>query len=154
MRIKLQILISGVIAMPKKKLTAAQEAEKCAVLLQKLVRLKAADDQGYCSCVTCGIRQHWSGMQGGHFISRARSRTKLLVENVHPQCRQCNAFGMNGGNAAIEYTLYMQDMYGKEFVQELLTLSRQPLKWDRAQIADMSEQIKAEIKYQENRLGI
>ena len=36
----------------RKKSTVAQEVEKAAKLLQRLVRLKASDDNGYCQCVT------------------------------------------------------------------------------------------------------
>ena len=38
----------------RKKRTIAQEVEAAAKLLQKYVRLKASDDNGYCTCVTCG----------------------------------------------------------------------------------------------------
>ena len=37
----------------RKKLTIAGEIEKAAVTMQKLVRMKAADDNGYVSCITC-----------------------------------------------------------------------------------------------------
>ena len=69
----------------KKPPTIAQEVEKTAVDLQKLVRLKAADDDGMVSCVTCGVSRKWNDeMQGGHFFERGRTATKLLIENCHP----------------------------------------------------------------------
>ena len=42
-----------------KRKTIAQEVDKAAVLLQKLVGMKAADDYGYCQCVTCGKVDHY-----------------------------------------------------------------------------------------------
>jgi len=49
----------------KKKRTVAQEVDDAAKALQKYVRLKAADDNGYCQCVTCGVVRKWyDRMQG------------------------------------------------------------------------------------------
>ena len=41
--------------------------------LQKLVRLKAADDNGYCECVTCGKIAKYTEMDGGHYIPKGNS---------------------------------------------------------------------------------
>jgi hypothetical protein len=38
--------------------------------------------------------------------------------NVHPQCRQCNYYGMQG-LAAINYTQFIIREYGPEVVDEL-----------------------------------
>jgi hypothetical protein len=78
----------------RKKATVAQEVEKAAKLLQRYVRLKASDDNGYCQCVTCGKVDHYKAMQGGHFYSRRHTVFKLFEENIHPQCPACNVYGM------------------------------------------------------------
>ena len=64
--------------------------DQAATLLQKLVRMKAADEEGIATCVTCGKKQHWKEMDGGHYISRTYSKYKLYEENVHVQCKSCN----------------------------------------------------------------
>ena len=138
-------------AKPKKK-TVAQEAECCAVLLQRLVRLKAADDNGYCTCVTCGIRKHYKEMEGGHYIPRKQTATKLMEENVHPQCSSCNGFGMKYGTANAQYAIYMLDMYGREFVENLLVLAKKTIKWNRFEISALIEHFKEGIKFHEERL--
>ena len=66
----------------RKKSTISQEVEKAAKLLQRLVRLKASDDNGYCQCVTCGKIDHYKNMQGGHFMPRGRTVFKLFDENI------------------------------------------------------------------------
>jgi hypothetical protein len=59
--------------------------------LQKLVRLKAADDNGYCECVTCGKIAKYTEMDGGHYIPKGHSSYWALVEeNIHPQCKGCS----------------------------------------------------------------
>jgi len=120
--------------------------DDAAILLQKLVRLKAADSDGYANCVTCGANHHWKELQGGHFIPRGNSATKLLEENIHPQCRGCNGFAMKHGDAAHRYTLYMVDMYGREFVDDLLGTKGKPYKWFKPDLIDLIADLKSRVK--------
>jgi hypothetical protein len=130
--------------MPKKKpKTIAKLVEEAAVLLQKYVRLKAADENGYAKCVTCGVTKHWKELQGAHFISRAWTATKLMEENVNPCCQRCNGF--LSGNL-IEYTRYMDEMYGKEFVDELRQLKHQTKKYTRAEVEEIKSELREKIK--------
>ena len=136
--------------MPKQK-TIAQLVNRAAERLQLLVRLKAADDSGYVRCVTCGVvRKYNDGMHGGHFISRKKLAHKLLEENIHPQCAKCN--GPLRGNMA-KYTLYMQDMYGREFVEELINTQDEGRKYIRDELSDLISQIDHDIKMQHKRIG-
>ena len=143
--------------MPKKKSKTVQQLRKEALtILQKLVRLKAADDNGYCSCVTCGVTKHWNdGMQGGHFIAKGnggRNMWALVEENVHPQCAGCNGFGMRFGNAETSYTLYMIDMYGRDKVDEMLERNVVS-KLDRIELQDLIDDWKDQIKYHMERIA-
>ena len=105
--------------MATKKKTLPKLKKEALEALQLLVRVKAADDNGYCTCVTCGVVKLWNdGMQGGHFITRGSTKWCLVEENVNPQCNGCNCFGMKYGNAEAIYTLYMQDMYGLDIKGE------------------------------------
>jgi len=136
-----------------KKKTIPQEVEAAAVLLQKLVRLKAANELGFAHCVTCGCFKHWKQLQGGHFISRAHLATKLMEENVHPQCVGCNHFGMKFDSMKVlNYRRYMVDMYGEDEVQAMEKLAKKPKKFTRAEVADIAADLKAQIKKQEERL--
>lgn len=127
----------------RKTKSIAKLVEDAAVLMQLLVRVKAADDNGYVSCVTCGATRHYKdGMQGGHFIGRKWLATKLMEENIHPQCSCCN--GPLKGNT-IQYTLYMQDTYGREFVEELETLKHKSRKYHRAEVANIIATTRAAI---------
>ncbi len=129
-----------------KTLSVAQLADSCAVLIQKLVRLKSADEYGYCQCVTCDNRDHYKKMQGGHFIPRGNSATKIMEENIHVQCAGCNGFGMKYGNAEKHYTLYMIDMYGREFVDEILATKGKPYKFVRSELDELFIELKRKIK--------
>ena len=132
---------------------SAKLKQQCLTALQLLVRLKASDDDGFCTCVTCGVRRHYKDkMQGGHFLPRG-SAHGLLEENVHVQCAYCNLWGMkSGGSAAQAYTLYMIDMYGKEFVEELISTKSQVVKRTAADYRDLLAELKQRIKIEEDRI--
>ena len=128
--------------------------DECATLLQKLVRLKAADHQGFVKCVSCGAVKRWQEMQGGHYIERGRLATKLLEENIHPQCAYCNAFGMqNSAHCRENYRTYMIDMYGLDFHKELLEDSLKVKKYGLPEVRDMLADLKKRVKEQEDQLG-
>ena len=141
---------------PKKKKpkSIARLVDDCAVLLQKLVRMKAADSNGYCSCVTCGKRDHYTAMQGGHLIERGRTATKLVEEQINPQCPGCNMYRMKTASGVLDYRRFMVGMYGEELVQELEQLSKQTKKYTRAEVEELTAEFKRQIKEQEARLGI
>ena len=142
--------------MAKRKAKTSQQLRKEALVkLQKLVRMKAADSDGYCTCVTCGAVKMWNdGMQGGHYIPKGGSSRWALEEvNVHPQCAGCNQFGMSSGSAAQQYTLYMIDMYGREYVEDMLKSKKDVVKWYKSDYTELINDLNAQIKYQNRRLG-
>ena len=112
--------------------------------MQMYVRKKAADENGYVTCVTCGTTKMWNdGMQGGHFISRSCLATKLMEENIHPQCSYCN--GHLRGNM-IKYTLFMEDMYGRDFVEHLHSLKSTTTKYTKAEAYELLEEANQKLK--------
>ena len=123
--------------------------------LQKLVRLKAADDNGYCTCVTCGCVKKWNkGIQGGHYIPKGSSSYWALEEeNIHPQCSSCNQFGMKNGDAAQLYAFYMIDTYGRDFVDEMHEKKRDVKKIYTADYREMIAEWKEQIKEHLERIG-
>ena len=128
--------------MPKSK-PIGKLVDDCAVLTQKLVRLKAADKWGMCRCVTCGKRQHWKEMQGGHFISRTYSKWKLVEENIHVQCRYCNMFG---SRVADDYYVWMCDTYGADEVRNMVETKREVIKWNRAELDELKTELRKRVK--------
>ena len=127
----------------------AKLVNDAATILQKIVRMKAADSNGYAQCVTCGAVKHWKELQGGHFISRVFTAHKLTEENIHPQCPGCN--GPKRGNL-IHYTTYMIDMYGREFVDELERTKGQTRKYNRVEIGEIIKELKEQAKQLEAEL--
>jgi len=123
----------------RKPKTIAGLVNDAAVILQRVVRLKAADENGYAQCVTCGRVDHYTNMDGGHFISRKHTAHKLLEENIHACCKGCNGF-LNGN--MIPYTIFMIDTYGREFVDELEATKNETRKYSRQEILGIIDDLK------------
>jgi len=127
---------------------------KCLEALQLLARISAADDNGWVQCVSCGKKDHYKDMQGGHFIPKGHSSYwALREENVHPQCPGCNMFGMRHGTASQAYTIWMQDFYGKDFVQDMLDSKGLPIKLYKKDYEDMLKDFRERIRHHEKRIG-
>ncbi len=134
-------------AKPKKKLKSiAALRNDVAELVQRLVRLKEADEHGFCQCWTCSARKHWKQMQGGHYIERGKSATKMLEENIHPQCQQCNQWGMKKTSVVLEYRNKMIDFYGADFVVWLEQESKRVVKHERGELMALIETYKTQIQ--------
>lgn len=139
----------------KEKLKSiAKVRQELAELLQKLVRLKAADDNGYCNCVTCGKAYHWKEMQGGHYIERSKIATKIIEENINPQCHYCNHYGMKKASHVILYRKWMIDMHGAEFVEWLEAEAGKIAKHARDDLMAQIAEVSAQINELEKRLGV
>ena len=138
----------------RKKATVAQEVEKAAKLLQRYVRLKSADDNGYCTCVTCGKVDHYKAMQGGHFIPRGRTILKLYEPNIQVQCAHCNCWGMKQAHYVLRYREWMVDYYGERRVKAMEKLAwRTAPKFDRQEVIEFQKELKEKIRDEEYRIG-
>ena len=127
---------------------------KCLEAAQLHARLSHADDNGYCVCVSCGVKRHYKEMDGGHFIPKgASSYWALESENIHPQCKGCNAFGMRHGSAAQSYTTWMIDYYGREFVDDMLVTKSNINKMYKKDYDDLLKTLNDNIKFHHNRIG-
>lgn len=154
-KIKMRITKKPKAAKPKKKKlkTIAKLVDEAAVLLQKLVRMKAADSNGMVKSFTSGKVLHWTEAQGSHFIQRNRLATKLLEENVHPQTPGENMYDMKTATGVLDYRRAMVEFYGEPFVYDLEWQSKQTKKYTRAEVEGIIFDFKRQIQEQEARLA-
>jgi len=115
--------------MPR-KLTRKKLITKLDTIFSKYIRLRDADQNGYCRCVTCGERYHWKKIQAGHFISRKHYATRWDENNVHAQCVACNVFR---AGEQYKYSLYL----GNDTSLDLLTKSKQSVKFMDFELEEM-----------------
>ena len=100
------------------------------------IRQKYADANGYVKCVSCDTVLHWKEMHCAHFIVRGKKATRWLEENLHPACCSCNSFRKE--HHVREYTLFMTDFYGREFVDELREMEKRVL--SASQVRQLAEE--------------
>src|SRR5690606_28368009 len=100
-----------------KRKTIARLVDDAAILLQKIRRIEFADDKGYCRCCACGKAYHWKEMQGGHYVPRTKTATKLVEYNINPLCVSCNKY--RAEEARCPYSIWMIETYGYEYVKWL-----------------------------------
>jgi len=100
-----------------KKHTLSWWEKKAKQTVQKYVRLRDSDENGYCKCCTCGRVYHWKKMNGGHFIPAEWLATCFIEHNIHAQCIYCNK-GLQGNTDA--YWVFMEKKYGREEIDLLM----------------------------------
>lgn len=127
--------------MPKtaKKPTRSKLVKKLDTVFSQYIRLSNADNNGYCTCVTCNKTFFWKEIQAGHFMSRKHYSTRWDERNVKPQCLRCNIYNQGEGYL---YSLYLGDKLSKKLLEE----SRELRKFTNIEleemIADYSERVK------------
>lgn len=117
-------------------------------VFSEFIRLRDADDNGICFCITCGLARHWRKMDCGHGIGRQHKATKFSEQNNHAQCKRCNGFE---GGRQDEYKKQVDIKYGPGTWDQLLIASRQPVKRSQFEIDTMEKYYKqkvAELKNQ------
>ena len=107
--------------MPKKK-TLKYWKNKIDKPFHEYIRRRDADNNtGYCGCISCGKKVHFTETDAGHFIGRQHLATRYDERNVHAQCRKCNRFEYG---RQYEYSISL----GKKLSNQLLKKSRGVLK--------------------------
>lgn len=108
----------------KKPLTAKKPNKPTVAKLKKeadkwysqYVRLRDADQSGFASCISCGVRKSWRELQNGHFVSRSSSVLRYDEENCNAQCVGCNMFKQGNQYA---YALALDEKYGDGTAKKL-----------------------------------
>lgn len=135
-----------------KAMSTSRLRNKTAQLLQKAIRMEAADDHGQVVCVTCGKVDAWNSgfsMQCGHFVAGRSTGVLFDERNLHVQCNRCNVY-LHGNQEA--YAAFMLSKYGQAVIDELRALRKQTVKLYRSDLLAMRQQYLDRIKEQERRL--
>lgn len=128
---------------PKSLKTLANTAWR---LMSEWVRQNEADENGNCTCVTCGRYGDWRGYDAGHFVHAGTGGKKNPVSydirNIHAQCPFCNRQATSKHRhptmVAARYTEFMLTKYGPGIIDQLEAIKKQH--WFRHQ--ELEEQIK------------
>lgn len=91
-------------------------------LVSKCIRLGSADQQGMVNCITCGNLFHWKDIQCGHFQKRGNTSTRYDVQNLGPQCEECNCL-KDGENEL--FAAFIDKFYGPGTADKLRAKARE-----------------------------
>jgi len=125
------------------------------IVAQELARISRADDDGFCTCVTCGHVGRWNdGFDGGHYIAKGSSSYWMLdPRNIWPQCKPCNGNGMKFDGRESLYTLFMIREFGEEFVIHMQDVKKTTVKRTTNDYDDFIKAAKAEVAKHKKRIG-
>ena len=107
------------------------------------IRLTHADEDGICTCFTCGKRLHWSQIQNGHFVSRGKLATRWRPDNCRPQCYGCN---ITRNGEQWKFGQALDAFYGPGHAEKMFRLSNRKYR-----LTD--EQYEAYIEYYEGHVA-
>lgn len=112
-------------------------------VFSEYIRLRDADENGYCICATSGEYVHWKECDAGHFISRRYLATKFDERNVHAQRRFDNRFSAGNQYA---FGKFIDKKYGPGTADLLLLKSKQVKKLSKFEIDELTKYYKAEVE--------
>ena len=127
--------------MPKtaKKPTRSKLVKKLDTVFSQYIRRSSADNNGYCTCVTCNKTFHWKEIQAGHFMSRKHYSIRWDERNVKPQCVACNVYR---AGEQYKYSLFL----GSEVANVLYLQSKEIVKFTNYELEDMINDYSDKLK--------
>ena len=112
-------------------------------IFSEYIRLRDADANGYCRCISCGAVHHWRDVDNGHYVNRSHMATRYDEKNCNAQCRKCNRFD-EGNN--IGYTKGLVAKYGYKVINELDVKKHSISKMSKADYEILIDHYKNEVK--------
>lgn len=100
-----------------KKPTVQTYKKKAWPFFSKYIRLRDADENGMCKCVTCGVEKHFKDMQAGHGVGGRHNYLLFDEEIVFAQCPACNIFG---GGQYEKFAVFLIEKHDLEWYKEKL----------------------------------
>lgn len=105
-----------------KKLSRNKIVKKLDSIFSQYIRLRDCDSKWIVVCPLCWMKVERKKAQNMHFISRACMFYRYDEINCHAWCMRCNVI-LNWNY--IVYTRRMQEKYWIEFVDNMITTSKQ-----------------------------
>lgn len=126
-----------------KRLSIPQLQKKLDLIFSQYIRLRDANQNGFCKCITCNCMWQWRLIHNGHYIPRQHIATRYDERNCHAQCPTCN-IGLRGNTG--KYKRALIERYGVKALEELESSRHAITKWT---VSDYQEKIsyyKNEVK--------
>ena len=112
-------------------------------VFSEFIRLRDSDENGICTCITCGAKHHWKNMDNGHFVKRQHMALRFNEINCNAQCRKCNWLGQGED---VKYAEALKKKYGNDIVDKLMVAKRQTNKLSQFYIDEMTKYYSQKLK--------
>lgn len=117
--------------------------KKLDAIFSKYIRLRDADQNGICRCITCGTPKHWKELDNGHFIKRQNMSLRFNEINCNAQCRKCNWLEQGADD---KYKEAIIKKYGQKQYDLLLYHKSQTKKWSRFELEYLIKEYQEKVK--------
>jgi len=86
--------------------------------ISRYLRILYSDQYMNLKCYTCDYKKNFGMLQIGHFIPRANMATRFMLDNLRPQCVNCNC-NLHGNLSVYERELELENPGLPERLREL-----------------------------------
>ena len=122
-------------------MSLSKAKKKLDQVFSQFIRLRGCNDEGYGNCWTCDRLSHWTKVDCGHFITRAKMSTRWMETNCQFQCKQCN---MNGGQQFV-FSKKLDEFHGEGTADNILRLSNETRKFSVHELEEMYQYYKQRV---------
>lgn len=116
---------------------------KLTALFSRMIRLKAANYEGFVRCYICQRPVFWREAECMHFQGRANKATRFSESANKAGCHECNSKPLGDRE---KFAKQLDKEYGAGHAEMLTILSKQELKMDREAYRYAIEYCESEIK--------
>lgn len=134
-----------------KRLTIPVLQQRLDQVFSEYIRLRDANDNGFCKCITCGSMWRWTALHNGHYIDRRHIGARYDERNCNSQCPRCN-IGLRGNLE--KYKRAIIDKHGVKVLEELESTKRSIEKWTTLEYQDKISYYKSEVKRLKKEKGL
>lgn len=131
--------------------TLSSAKKTCDEWFSKYIRIRDANHNGLCKCITCDTVKHWQEMDAGHFQSRRYSATRWHEQNVHCQCQGCNKYQ---AGEQYKHGKAINLMYGDGTADFITQQSRSLHKLNKNEVMELARYYRQETITLANQKGI
>lgn len=111
-------------------------------ITSQLVRKMYKTGNNFIKCFTCGKILHFNEAECGHFIPRRHLKTRWLLDNLRPQCNNCNS-KLHGNLEIFEEKL---EKNSPGIIEKLKNLANETTHISDIDIVELIEEYKTLIK--------
>lgn len=112
-------------------------------IFSEWIRLSKSDNNGVCTCISCGKKVFWRNIDNGHYIKRQFMAARFNELNCWPQCKICNWI-LQGND--VNYRKNLVAKIGESKVLELEASRRNTVKYTKFEIEILIKHYSNEVK--------